>query len=68
MPTVIHPATKPRVSVKLTAEEIRDLLLSLPDSERIFIISDPKPGQHRVFSIRRNASNNLEYDFEKTTE
>jgi len=68
MPTVIQPAKKPLPTIGIKARQVRDLLLSLPDNERMFIMSDPKPGQHRVISIRRNASGNPEYDFEQTPE
>lgn len=68
MPVVIQRGPKPQVLVSLTPEEVRDLLLSLPDNKRIFIISDPKLGQHKVISIRRNVSNNVEYDYEKVPE
>lgn len=52
----------------LTPEEIRNALLSLPDNERMFIITDPKLGQHRIISLRRNSSGNIEYDFENIHE
>ncbi len=65
MPTVTQKALKPRVILAVTAEGIRDMLLSLPDDERALIISDTKSGQHKVVAIRRNASGNLEYDYEQ---
>lgn len=65
MPTVTQRAPRPRVILKLTAVEVRDMLLSLADDERMFVTSDPKPGQHKVISVRRNASGNLEYDYEQ---
>lgn len=66
MPVVVQKgAPKLLTPARLTPESIRDLLLSLPDSERRFIISDPLPGQHRILSIRRNISGNLEYVFEE---
>ena len=65
MPVVIQKGAKPLIAaVSLTAEQVRDLLLSLPDNERKFITSDPLAGQHSLFSIRTNASGNLEYSFE----
>lgn len=67
MPTVIQKGAKPQVIVRLAPEEVRDLLLSLPDNKRVFITSDIKPGQHRVFSIRRNVTGNLEYDYENNS-
>lgn len=65
MPTVTQKAMKPQVVPRLTAEEIVGLLLSLPDDKRMFITSDPKLGQRRVISVRRNASGNFEYDYEQ---
>ena len=47
-----------------TPEEIRDTLLSLPDNERKFIITDPEAGEHKVIAVRRNEAGNVEYDFE----
>lgn len=52
----------------INASAIRDALLSLPDNERQFIISDPKLGQKKIISIRRNTSNIVEYDYEDTPE
>jgi len=49
-------------------EQVREALLSLPENERSFIISDSKPGQHKVIAIRRNTGNVLEYDYEEETE
>jgi len=51
-----------------TPQEIRDALLSLPDGERKFIITDPGSGEHKIFSIRRNAGGNIEYDHEDEPE
>lgn len=47
----------------MTPAQIRDSLLSLPDNERKFIISNPGTGEHRVFELRRNADGNPEYDY-----
>lgn len=51
-----------------TPEEIRDMLLSLPDNERRFIITDPQADQHKVIAVRRNPAGNLEYDYEGVPE
>ncbi len=55
MPTVVQKAMKPPILVRLTSEEVRDLLLSLPDNERKFIITDPRPGENKIFSIARDS-------------
>jgi len=47
-----------------TPEEIRNMLLSLPDNERRFVITDPEVGEHKVIAVRRNPAGNLEYDYE----
>ena len=49
-------------------ENIRDALLSLPDNERRFIITDPETGEHKILSLRRNQNGNVEYDFENIPE
>lgn len=68
MPILVQKNLRPKAKARLIAEEIRDMLLSLPDNERAFIISDPRPGQHRIISMRRNASGNPEYDYEQVPE
>jgi len=50
-------------NINMTPAQIRDSLLSLPDNERKFIISNPGTGEHRVFELRRNADGNPEYDY-----
>lgn len=52
----------------MTPKEIRDALLSLPDNERKFIVTDPKTGEHKVLSLRRNADGWIEYNFESISE
>lgn len=52
----------------MTPEQIRDSLLSLPDNERKFVISDPESGEHRIIAIRRNIGNIVEYDYEGEAE
>lgn len=66
MPIVIQRGElpKPLILVELTPENIRDLLLSLPDSERVFVITNPSSNEHKIYSIRRNASGNLEYEYD----
>lgn len=49
---------------KMTPQEVRDALLSLPDNERKFIVTDPATGEHKILSLRRNADGWVEYDFE----
>lgn len=63
-----RPFPTPAVTVGVTAKELRDLLLSLPDNERMFVITDPSSGEHRVMSIRRNQVGNIEYDYESVPE
>ncbi len=35
----------------MTPEQIRDALLSIPDKERKFVISDPAKGKQRITNI-----------------
>lgn len=49
-------------------EQVRDALLSLPDNDRRFIVTDPEGGEHKVIAIRRNEEGNLEYDYEDSPE
>ena len=51
-----------------TPEQIRDALLSLPDNERKFVITNPRAGTHKIVAIRRNGSGNVEYDYENIPE
>lgn len=51
MPTVITKGGKPVVLAEITAEKLRDLLLSLPENERMFVTSSPEAGKHRVYNI-----------------
>lgn len=53
---------------KMGPKEIRDALLSLPDNERKFIVTDPATGEHKILSLRRNADGLVEYDFESIPE
>lgn len=53
---------------QMTPKEIRDALLSLPDSERKFVVTDPETGEHKILSLRRNADGRVEYDFESVPE
>lgn len=48
----------------MTAEAIRDALLSLPENERQFIISNPESGEYKILAMRRNVAGNIEYDYE----
>ena len=52
----------------LTAEQIRDALLSLPEGERKFIITNPNGGEYKVLTIRKNGEGALDYDFEDVPE
>jgi len=57
----------PGVEVEIEgATEIRDALLSLPDNERIFIISTPPSGQRAIYNLRRNAAGFIEYECDTT--
>ncbi len=47
---------------------IRDALLSIPEEERKFVISNPASGEHKVYGIRRNAEGNPEYDYNDVPE
>jgi len=65
MPVVIQGGKRgPITPAEITPEVIRDLLLSLPDSERKFVVTDPSTHEHKIYSIRRNANGNLEYEYE----
>lgn len=49
----------------MTPEQIRDALLSIPDNDRRFIITDPEAGEHKIYSFqRRNSTSLVEYDYE----
>ncbi|MBA7638108.1 hypothetical protein ES703_45760 [subsurface metagenome] len=52
----------------MTPEQIRDSLLSLPDNDRMFIITDPEPGEHKIIALRRNSGRIVEYDYEGVPE
>lgn len=52
----------------MTPKQLRDALLSLPDNERKFIITDPEGGEHKVIGLRRNEEGNIEYDYETESE
>lgn len=52
----------------MTPQQIRNALLSLPDNDRKFIITDPKPGEHKIIALRRNGGQVVEYDFEGVPE
>lgn len=52
----------------MAPKQIRDALLSLPDNDRKFVISDPESGEHKIIAIRRNSSNIVEYDYEEIPE
>ena len=57
-----------KIALVLTAEQVRDALLSLPENERKFIITNPNTGQYKVLAIRRNSEGEVEYDFEDVSE
>lgn len=60
-----------RITVSLpemTAELIRDSLLSLPDEERTFIITGPGSGDFRIISIERKASGEIEIKYSDVPE
>lgn len=57
-----------RVTGVMTPGQIRDALLSLPDNDRKFIITNPDPGQHKVISLKRISNDNIAYDFETVPE
>ncbi len=67
MPIIItkpgEPPTGPIVSVDPIM--LRDALLSIPEEERAFVISNATNGGHKIYSIRRNAAGNPEYDYEQ---
>lgn len=42
-------------SKRLSAQEIRDSLLSLPEEERKFVVTDPVSGEAKVFSLARDS-------------
>jgi len=44
------------VTKPMTPEQIRDALLSLSDSDREFIITNPGVGEHKVFSLTKEGS------------
>lgn len=53
----------------ITPEQIRDKLRSIPDGDRVFIITDPEAGEHKIYSFQRRSSTSLiEYDYEGVPE
>ncbi|MBA7672695.1 hypothetical protein ES703_80881 [subsurface metagenome] len=40
----------------MTPAEIRDALLSLPDNDRKFIVTNPRPGENKIFSIAEDGA------------
>lgn len=51
MPTVVQGVSKPQVVIKIIAKELRDILLSLPEDERRFIISNPPNGYTKINNL-----------------
>jgi len=63
-----YPPQGKGVDVVLTPIQVRDALLSLPDNQRKFIITNPNGGQYKVLAIRKNGEGELDYDFEDVPE
>ncbi len=52
----------PNGNVTISPEVIRDALLSLPEDERMFVVSDPTAGERRIYEFHRSVAGNLEYE------
>ncbi len=62
---IINPGETPiGPAVSIDPIMIRDALLSIPEAERGFIITNTDNNGHKIYSIRRNAAGNPEYDYE----
>ncbi len=51
-----------------TGEEVRDLVVALPVDEREIVVTNPAPTEHKVYSLKRNAAGELDYDFNDVPE
>jgi len=47
-----------------TGEEVRDLVVSLADSDRKIVITDPQTGEFKILAIHRNAAGKLNVDYD----
>lgn len=59
---------RPEMVIRATGEEIRDMLLALPDTARAFVVTRPGSGDFRVVSIERKADGRTEYKYSNVPE
>lgn len=59
---------KPEMVVLATGEEIRDMLLALPDSARTFVVTRPGIGDYRIISMERRADGQIQMKYSDTPE
>ncbi|MBA7559937.1 hypothetical protein ES708_01555 [subsurface metagenome] len=52
----------------MSPSDMRDALLSLPPGERVFVITNPDEGEHKIIAIRRNSGEQVDYDYEDEPE
>lgn len=55
--------TKPQVILNQTGEEIRDLLLALPDASRRLVVTSPGSGEYRVVSMERKTDGRIQIKY-----
>lgn len=51
-----------------TGEEVRDLIVGLPDLDRKIVVTDPVTGEFKIISVRRNAASEFAYKHNDTPE
>ncbi len=54
--------------VDLTGEAIRNKLLDLPDTARVFVVSRPASGEFRIVSTERKADGQLQIKYSDVPE
>lgn len=66
MPFVLK--ARPEIVVAATGEEIRDMLLALPDAARAFVVTRPGSGDYRVISVERRADGQTQIKYSDVPE
>lgn len=51
-----------------TGAEVRDAIVAIAEADRKIVVTEPLPGEHKVYGVHRNAAGNLEYDFDDVPE
>lgn len=58
----------PEIVLTLTAEEIRDRLLALPDNDRRLVVTNPGSGDYRIISMERKADGRMQIKYSDVPE